>query len=501
MARGGLRRMVSKGFVFLLGTVIYLSCLSSCFPRVRKSRTLRTGFVNENSNASVADELWFTQRLDHFCGADTRVWKQRYFVNDTYFRSGGPVFLMIGGEGPANPAWMRYGTWLIYAQKLGALCVMLEHRFYGKSHPTEDLSTESLRYLSSKQALADLAHFRTAFAQKRGLIGNKWVAFGGSYPGSLAAWFRLKYPHLVHAAVATSAPVQAVVNFPEYLEVVRRSLATHSPECPQLVKNASDTLLGMLKDPRTYDNITKDFSLCEKLQIQSNMDLAYFLETVAGNFMDVVQYNEDNREFEGVLGTNITIKALCGIMSNVSLGEPYKRYAAVMALMLKTFSQKCLDGSYSAYVKEMGNSSWNGPASGGGRQWVYQTCTEFGFYQSTDSPDQPFSGFPLPYHLQQCADIYGASFTGTSVADAVQQTNEYYGGYDIRSRRIVFPNGSIDPWHALGITKDIAVDLPAVFIEGTAHCANMYPAREEDLPQLIFARDHIFLLLQKWLKQ
>lgn len=36
---------------------------------------------------------------------------------------------------------------------------------------------------------------------------------------------------------------------------------------------------------------------------------------------------------------------------------------------------------------------------------------------------------------------------------------------------------------------------------GTAHCANMYPARSEDLLQLTLARDHIFLLLQQWLKQ
>lgn len=28
------------------------------------------------------------------------------------------------------------------------------------------------------------------------------------------------------------------------------------------------------------------------------MDSAYFLETLAGNFMNVVQYNEDNRGFE-----------------------------------------------------------------------------------------------------------------------------------------------------------------------------------------------------------
>lgn len=36
---------------------------------------------------------------------------------------------------------------------------------------------------------------------------------------------------------------------------------------------------------------------------------------------------------------------------------------------------------------------------------------------------------------------------------------------------------------------------------GTAHCANMYPARSQDLPQLSEARDHVLLLLQQWLKR
>ncbi|XP_072546772.1 thymus-specific serine protease isoform X2 [Salminus brasiliensis] len=405
---------------------------------------------------------------------------------------------MIGGEGPANPAWMQYGTWLTYAEKFGALCLLLEHRFYGKSHPTEDLSLEGLRFLSSRQALADLAHFRTVTAESRGLTSSKWVAFGGSYPGSLAAWFRLKYPHLVHASIATSAPVYATVNFPEYLEVVQKSLAAENPECPVLVKNASDTLIARLKDPKTYDSITKDFRLCSKLDIQSDMDSAYLLETLAGNFMDVVQYNEDNRAFEGVVGTNVTIKVLCDVMLDSTLGEPYDRYAAVARLLQNTFSQSCTDSQYSHYVQYMSNTSWIGAGVLYGRQWVYQTCAEFGFYQSTDSPNQPFGGFPLIYHLQQCKDIYNLN---ASVADAVQQTNEEYGGYDIRSTRIVFPNGSIDPWHALGVISNITDDLPAVFIKGTAHCANMYPARAEDLPQLTQARDQIFLLLQKWLKE
>lgn len=455
--------------------------------------------VQDKKQGDLFEEQWFIQKLDHFNGADRRVWKQRYFVNDAFYKAGGPVFLMIGGEGTANPAWMQYGAWLTYAEKLGAFCLLLEHRFYGKSHPTTDLSTENLRFLSSRQALADLAHFRTVMAETRGLTNRKWVAFGGSYPGSLAAWFRLKYPHLVHASVATSAPVHATVNFSEYLEVVWRSLASVDVECPVLVKKASDILVERLKDPRTYDNITKDFNLCSKLQNQTEMDSAYFLETLAGSFMDVVQYNEDNRGFEGVIGTNITIKVLCSVMSDASLGDPYARYAAVARLMMDTFSTKCLDASFSTYVKDMTNTSWDGPAAGGGRQWVYQTCSEFGFYQSTDSPNQPFTGFPLAYHVKQCADFYNIS--AEQVAEAVAQTNEYYGGYDIRSSRIVFPNGSIDPWHALGITQDITPDLPAVFIKGTAHCANMYPASGEDLPQLSLARDHIYVLLQQWMKQ
>ncbi|KAM7399742.1 hypothetical protein PAMP_018990 [Pampus punctatissimus] len=455
--------------------------------------------VQDTRKGDAFEEQWFIQKLDHFNGADSRVWKQRYFVNEAFYKPGGPVFLMIGGEGPANPAWMQSGTWLTYAEKLGALCLMLEHRFYGESHPTVDLSTDSLRFLSSRQALADLAHFRTMMGESKGLSNRKWVAFGGSYPGSLAAWFRLKYPHLVHASVATSAPVHATINFPEYLEVVWRSLASENAECPLLVKKASDTLMERLKDLTTYNNITEDFKLCSKLQIQTEMDSAYFLETLAGNFMDVVQYNEDNRGFEGAMGTNITIKVLCNVMGDTSLGDPYARYAAVARLMLKTFSIGCLDASFSNNLGVMTNTSWDGPAANGGRQWVYQTCTEFGFYQSTDSPNQPFTGFPLPYHVKQCADYYNVS--AEQLADAVAQTNEYYGSYDIKSTRIVFPNGSIDPWHALGITQDITADLPAVFITGTAHCANMYPARSQDLLQLTLARDHIFLLLQQWLKQ
>lgn len=94
------------------------------------------GLQNEKSNVATK---WFVQRLDHFTPGDGRTWKQRYFVNDDFYdrSKGGPVFLMIGGEGEASDKWMTKGMWIEYAARFGALCFQLEHRYYGKSRPTK----------------------------------------------------------------------------------------------------------------------------------------------------------------------------------------------------------------------------------------------------------------------------------------------------------------------------------------------------------------------------
>jgi hypothetical protein len=48
----------------------------------------------------------------------------------------------------------------VLAKKFGAAVVTPEHRYYGKSSPFRRLTTGNLRFLSSKQALFDLAVFR-----------------------------------------------------------------------------------------------------------------------------------------------------------------------------------------------------------------------------------------------------------------------------------------------------------------------------------------------------
>ena len=97
---------------------------------------------------------FFSQTLDHF--GDVRkhgaTWRQRCYVDASFWRGpGAPVFLYIGGEGPQGPVSPTLFMHTL-AQRHGALMLALEHRFYGESWPTPDMSNANLQYLSSEQA-------------------------------------------------------------------------------------------------------------------------------------------------------------------------------------------------------------------------------------------------------------------------------------------------------------------------------------------------------------
>lgn len=88
---------------------------------------------------------------------------------------------------------------------------VLEHRFYGESQPFLDWSAYHLRWLSSEQAMADLAYFLGTMNLDDPT--RQTVVIGGSYPGALSAWFRSRYPHLAMASWSSSGVVQPIVDF------------------------------------------------------------------------------------------------------------------------------------------------------------------------------------------------------------------------------------------------------------------------------------------------
>lgn len=120
---------------------------------------------------------------------------------------------------------------------------------------------------------------------------------------------------------------------------------------------------------------------------------------------------------------------------------------------------------------------------------------EFGFFQTTDSKNQPFGDLvPLSYYTDMCNDIFGFDWD-----PRIDDTNTYYGALDPRSTRVVFVNGSVDPWHTLSILESQSESLLAIFIEGTAHCANMKPAMPYDPPGLAKAQQQTAQILHEWI--
>jgi lysosomal Pro-X carboxypeptidase len=150
----------------------------------------------------------FDVLLDHFSFVNNATFKLRYLINNQYVDNDeSPILFYTGNEGDIELFAQNTGFMWKAASELKAIVVFAEHRYYGKSMPFGNESykdPQHLGYLSSEQALADYADLLQYLNpnSKRPVI-----AFGGSYGGMLAAWFRMKYPHLVSGALASSAPV------------------------------------------------------------------------------------------------------------------------------------------------------------------------------------------------------------------------------------------------------------------------------------------------------
>merc|ERR1712228_1007557 len=84
--------------------------------------------------------------------------------------------------------------------------------------------------------------------------------------------------------------------------------------------------------------------------------------------------------------------------------------------------------------------------------WGYQTCTEFGFYQTcTVGSDcfftQGLVSFENFHHRPNdfCLNVFGISEQETRAA--VKRTASYYAAKISSATRIIWVNGNVDPWH------------------------------------------------------
>ncbi|KAI6185943.1 Serine carboxypeptidase S28 [Aphelenchoides besseyi] len=183
-------------------------------------------------------ENYFMQPLDHF-NPSVR-FKQRYYINDLYVTSNGPVFLLIGDQRDFMSYYITNKRLPLvqWAQQFGATLIGLELRFYGTSQPPE--VDKNLQFLNTEQILEDIALF---ISTMNGQMNQpKWITFGGLLGGRLSALFRAKYPDLTIGAHSCSAPMKAQVDFYSYLEAIVTQFQSYNPIYLNNAKNAFDFL-------------------------------------------------------------------------------------------------------------------------------------------------------------------------------------------------------------------------------------------------------------------
>jgi serine protease 16 len=427
----------------------------------------------------------------------TRSWRQRFWVNDTFFVPGGPVFLYIEGEGTGSPYSVMEGEHVELAAVHGALVISLEHRFYGASLPLNDLTLNSLVFLSSHQAIGDIARFLRGYVSPTYKITfpqTAVVTFGGSYPGALSAWTRLRLPHLVTIGVSTSSPVEASFDFVGYNAVVGKSLALEtiggSPACASAVRDAFVALdASLAAGGATATAAGKMFSSCQDLGAADANDIMWAASNYGGLIQGLVQYNDE--------GGGLDVRGLCAIM-NSTANSAVENLASAVTQML---GGSCSDNSYSDYVVAAGNTTANPAAGGLGlRQWMWQSCSQFAYWQTCEDRDVcPLSLYmSLESNTQQCRDLFGAPFTADVSAERVATTNDLLGGAGFAGTHTIFVNGLVDPWHNLSCV-DTRPEVLSVIIPTGAHCRQMSASRDTDPQDVKDARAQVAAQLAIWL--
>jgi pimeloyl-ACP methyl ester carboxylesterase len=156
-------------------------------------------------------ENFFEQLVDPFTFASNDTFAQRFLTLHpsssspvaTLGENSSTVLLFMGNEADIVALWNASGFVTgVLAEKLDATPVFLEHRYFGTSMPFGDasLTPKGLVQLSMDRALADAARFIDEVLP----TGARVITVGGSYGGTLAALMRVRYPHLVTAALASS---------------------------------------------------------------------------------------------------------------------------------------------------------------------------------------------------------------------------------------------------------------------------------------------------------
>ncbi|KAH6962234.1 serine carboxypeptidase S28-domain-containing protein [Ilyonectria sp. MPI-CAGE-AT-0026] len=389
--------------------------------------------------------------VDHFDKSNEETYPNRFFVNDTYYQTGGPVILFDFGEGGISPDSAAgfiaesdmVSAPLRLAAKLNGLVIGWEHRYYGYSRPVPmddetglPLSGASgYQYLTADQAIEDVAYFANNF-NKTKLSLNKvvkstekldpyhtpWIFMGGSYPGMRAAWARLMHPEIFYAAWSSSAPVETQADGSIYYNPIVRAISKNcTNDLEAAIQYVDETFSSSSNDSAsqviyagtylatdtdaTFDNLDNAFSYTP-FDIGSSLTYALSFAGYYQSFgaMHTVQYfcdwmeSFDVEEYINDASAAETVADLLSVLFNNSGDAPPSKNGIAaangndggqLAFAAMLFGIYNGKASFMSWINDqpLGSSSTFTDAVDS-LSWSWQTLNEMGYYQGSNASNE-----------------------------------------------------------------------------------------------------------------
>jgi len=362
----------------------------------------------------------------------------------------------------------------------------LEHRYYGchnmSACPVKNFTDPNyLKFLSSRQALADITTFYAYIVDLYNLTAaNKWITWGGSYPGMLSSWARVKFPHLIHASVASSAPVEAIFDMQGYYDTVASAYSVDnngvggSQACEDAIRTGHATIGKLFTTPTGRTDLASLFGRTPDWYDNYDNQGSF-----AGNG---VAYFPAQSNDPSCRTPACDIGSICKIMTNTSLGDEVHRLAQLTKTQSTWIPTLRSPNPLAEAKKQVSLAA--PPAN----FWGYQTCVEFAFWQTCEVSSKCFftQGYMTVNNTDPCPSEFGIS--AELVQENVDQTNLYYGGRNPSATCILYPSGEVDPWASQSILKAQSAGIQTLWVPGASHHFWTHPDLPTDQPSVVQAR-------------
>ncbi|KAG9456821.1 hypothetical protein H6P81_001329 [Aristolochia fimbriata] len=458
------------------------------YPRLGLPKVGRKGHPVLDDHQNDFELFNYTQTLDHFNykPESFSTFQQRYVINSRYWggpNTSSPIFVYTGDEAGLDGDVSAAGFMTDNAPRFKALLVYIEHRYYGTSVPFGSRkeayrNASTLGYFTSEQALADYAELITYLKNKFQADNSPVIVLGGSYGGMLAAWFRLKYPHIAIGALAISAPILYFDDLTPsngYYSVVTKDFREASESCYETVKESWSEIDKIASQSNGLAVLAQKFKSCSPLNQTS--ELKDFLDST---YCVAAQYDAPPE-----YPVNVMCKAIDGAPDGSGVLD--RVFAGVVAA---SGEEECYDMSYGGFDDEALDG------------WYWQICSEMVFPIGRGSNDTMFPAAPfvLNEYMESCHEEYG-------VYPRPHWVTTEFGGHDIKTvlekfaSNIIFSNGLRDPYSIGGVLENISDSVVAVYTTEGSHCLDILPASDDDPDWLVKQRDTEVKIIEGWIAE